>query len=75
MVSLNNPPQILENLVSVRGASEWSGYSVGYIRRLLRNGDLIGSKIGQVWLVSFASLVGYLSKHTGVDDCRYGPRS
>ena len=68
MVSFNDPPQMLNNLVSVKVAAEWSEYKVQYIRRLLRNGDLDGEKIGHVWLVSIASLASYLINHTGVND-------
>ena len=43
-------PQILTNHVSVYAAASDSGYSLQYLRRLLRNGKLEGIKIGQLWL-------------------------
>jgi hypothetical protein len=54
--------------------SEFSGYGIQYLRRLLRTGQLEGTKIGQVWLIRLASLETYARNGQIVGDQRYGPR-
>ena len=62
MGSLNiKPNYLITNNISVTGASTLSGYSIQYIRRLLRLEQLSGTKIGQVWLVDIDSLNQYLN--------------
>ena len=41
-------PLVVTNHLSVQVAAEISGYSLQYLRRLLRNGKLAGLKLGQV---------------------------
>ena len=60
--------------MSVKAAAESSGYSIQYLRRLLRNGRLDGIKIGQVWLIEMASFESYLRNSQMLCDRRYGPR-
>ena len=64
MSSFNPPAKsleiVLEKHLSVKAAAEISGYSIQYLRRLLREGLLEGIKIGQVWLIKMASLDTYL---------------
>ena len=48
-------PVVLNNLISVKDAAECNGYSLQYIRRLLRKGKLAGLKLGQVWLIQMES--------------------
>ncbi|HSG24742.1 MAG TPA: helix-turn-helix domain-containing protein [Anaerolineales bacterium] len=76
MVSLN--PQIslvvVNNHISVKDAAEISGYSLQYLRRLLRNGKLEGFKIGQVWLVEKTTFETYLEKALQTVDRRFGPQ-
>ena len=49
---------VLNNYVSVQVAGKYSGYSLQYLRRLLRNGKLGGIKIGQLWLTNQESAEG-----------------
>jgi hypothetical protein len=65
---------VLERHVSVRAAAEFSSYSIQYLRRLLREGQLEGIKIGQVWLIKLASLETYARNLQMVEDRRHGPR-
>jgi excisionase family DNA binding protein len=58
----DSPEVVLEKHISVKAAAEFSGYSVQYLRRFLRAGRLEGIKIGQVWLISLASLEAYLTR-------------
>ena len=50
MISLNQTgfPQVLNNHISVQVAALCSGYSLQYLQRLLRKGELEGTKIGQL---------------------------
>jgi excisionase family DNA binding protein len=64
MISLNQAisPQVLNNHISVQVAAAYSGYSLQYLRRLLRNCKLAGIKIGQLWLVDKGALDVYLEQ-------------
>ena len=76
MISFN--PQIfsvvVNNHISVQTAAEFSGYSLQYLRRLLRCGKLEGLKIGQVWLIDKTAFEVYLDKATLATDRRFGPQ-
>jgi hypothetical protein len=63
---------VLEKRVSVKAAAEFSGYSIQYLRRLLRAGQLDGIKIGQVWLIKLASLKAYSKRAHCFGDGRLG---
>jgi hypothetical protein len=65
---------VLNQHISVKAAAECSGYSIQYLRRLLRNGYLEGTKIGQVWLIEMASFDCYLRNGHMRRDRRCGPR-
>ena len=52
---VESPEVVVEKHISVKAAAEFSGYSIQYLRRLLRNDRLEGIKIGQVWLIKLAS--------------------
>lgn len=65
---------VLEKHISVKAASECSGYSIQYLRRLLRNGRLEGIKIGQMWLIEMTSFDRYLRNGHMLRDRRHGPR-
>ena len=53
-------PQVIDNHITVKTASEISGYNVQYLRRLFRASSLETIKIGQVWLINLVSLEDYL---------------
>lgn len=55
-------PIVVTNQISVRVVAEYSGYSLQYIRWLLRNGKLAGLKIGHVWLIDKVAFEAYLEK-------------
>jgi hypothetical protein len=40
-------PNVFNNCISVKAAAFHSSYNVQYLRRLLREGRLIGMKLGQ----------------------------
>ena len=76
MISLNqaSSPQVLNNHISVQTAASYSGYSLQYLRRLLRNSKLAGIKIGQLWLVDKGVLDVYLADAQKATDRRFGPK-
>ena len=76
MVSFNPsyPIFVVNNHISVKAAAELSGYSQQYLRRLLRNGKLVGFKIGQVWLIEKTAFEVYLEKVIQTSDRRFGPQ-
>ena len=67
-------PVILNNLISVKVAAEYNGYSLQYLRRLLRLGKIAGLKLGQVWLIDMDSFELYLSDVGKSQDHRFGPK-
>lgn len=51
----------IHDLISLQEASEYSGFSTGHLRHLLRNQELDGLKIGRNWLTTKTALDKYLS--------------
>ena len=76
MVSFNPSisPIVLNNLISVEDAATYSGYSLQYLRRLLRSGRLSGLKIGQLWLIDKLAFDNYLESVQVSQDRRFGPK-
>jgi len=76
MISFNQAisPQVLNNHISVQVAASYSGYSLQYLRRLLRNSKVEGIKIGQLWLVDKGALDIYLEQAQDATDHRFGPK-
>ena len=76
MISFNqiDSPQVLNNHISVQVAASYSGYSLQYLRRLLRTGKLEGTKIGQVWLVEKGTFDLYIDQAQDTTDQRFGPK-
>jgi len=82
MISINSPyitQQIHTGIlitghITVQDAAEVTGYSIQYLRRLLRSGKLEGIKIGQLWLIEMQSLEMYLQHVGSTSDRRCGPR-
>ncbi len=75
MVSINQTPNfVLTNHMSVKTAAEFSGYSLQYLRRLLRTDKLHGVKIGQLWLIDKFALDAYLESTALDRDRRFGPK-
>jgi excisionase family DNA binding protein len=67
-------PFVVKNHISVQAAAEFSGYSLQYLRRLLRKGKIEGFKIGQVWLIEKKAFEAYLEKAIQAVDRRFGPQ-
>lgn len=67
-------PSVFHNIISVKAAAEYSGYSQQYLRRLLRFGKLAGIKLGQLWLIDMESFEMYLFQVGNSKDLRFGPQ-
>jgi excisionase family DNA binding protein len=65
-------PFILDNHISVKAASLYSGYSIQYLRRLLRQSRLRGIKLGQIWFIDKTALDEYISNAMNSEDNRFG---
>jgi len=65
---------LVETHISVLAATKTSGYNAQYLRRLLRNEKLQGTKIGQLWLIRMKSLEDYLQQVEHSSDQRFGPK-
>jgi len=74
--SLNTTiPVITDKYITVRAASEFSGYNQYYLRRFLREGKFRTRKIGQIWLIDHKDFVNYLYDAALSDDNRFGPQN
>ena len=77
MISFNQsitPLVVLNNHISVKDASSYSGYSQQYLRRLTRNGKFPAVKIGQLWLIDKGLFDAYLVNTWVKSDRRFGPK-
>lgn len=63
------PQDLAAKLITVTTAAQLSGLSTGFLRRLLRQGELPGVKLGKTWLTTEAAIRDYLAK-----DRRPGPK-
>lgn len=61
---------LLAKSISVPEASEISGFTQGWLRRLLIRGDLTGFKVGRDWRMTREALQEYLDKER-----RPGPKT
>lgn len=60
--------------ITVSDAAKISGYNEEHVRRLLRDGSIVGRKFGIVWQVKRSSFMLYLSKAQSSEDRRHGPK-
>ena len=82
MFDLNNEneiPQkfdgvITDQFLTVAAATQMTGYNNQYLRRLLRNGKLVGVRVGQTWLILFDSLINYMDIIRSISDRRWGSK-
>ncbi len=61
---------LTSKLISVSEASRMSGLTTGFIRRLLRQGEIEGIKIGRNWLTTREAIRDYLKRER-----RPGPKA
>jgi excisionase family DNA binding protein len=70
----NISPVVLNNHISVKAAALYNGYSLQYLRRMLRSGKLLGLKVGQLWLMDKNTFDAYLERAQVLPDRRFGPQ-
>jgi len=71
----NIEPEFTGDYITVRAASEFSGYNQQYIRRLLKNGTINTRRIGQIWLIEKSNFIDFLIEGQQSKDKRFGPQS
>ena len=64
-----------EDWITVNEASELSGYSSQYVRRLVRQKKIKSKKWVRDWMISVSSLKAYLQDAEKSSDPRRGPRA
>ena len=62
----------LADYMSTEEAARKLGFHIDHVRRLLREGDLEGVKVGITWLVSRKSVDAYLKETEGLG--KFDPR-
>ena len=67
-------PEYTDEYITVRSASEYSGYNQQYLRRLLRKGVFRTRKIGQIWLIEQKEFKDYLEGANQSKDKRFDPK-
>jgi excisionase family DNA binding protein len=65
----NSEQPKLDELISIRAASDLSGLSQSYIRRLVSQGEIWGMKLGRNWVTTEQAIKEYL-----VRDRKPGPK-
>ena len=73
--SLTTTPATMPDLadyMTTQEAANKLGYHVEHVRRMLREGDLKGLKVGNMWFVHKPSVDRYIQANAGLD--KYDPR-
>ena len=75
MLTINHERIIIDGMeyVSVEEASQITGYSEQYIRRLLRQGKIKAEKKGSMWWVELESLETYKREMDSLGSDKYSP--
>jgi excisionase family DNA binding protein len=60
--------------LTVREASEQTGYNAEYLRRLIRQNEIKAEIVGFMYLIDRQSLWAYVERMKQSDDPRAGPR-
>ena len=72
--SLSGMQTMADEWLTVEEAARLSGYSIQYVRRLLRLGKIESRKFAIVWQVSKSALLVYVRESKKSEDKRRGPR-
>lgn len=63
-----------DDWITTQEAAELSGYHPEHLRRLIKQGAIVGRKISIVWLINRPSLLEYISQAEKSGDKRRGPK-
>ncbi len=66
--------QSLADFLTIEEATEHSGYTGQYLRRMARKGRIRALKRGHFWLIELKSLQAYMQRAEKAQDGRFGPR-
>jgi excisionase family DNA binding protein len=64
----------IEDFLTIDEATELTGYSDQYLRRMAKEGKLRAVKRSHFWLIDRFSLEAYFQAAQHTDDQRFGPR-
>ncbi len=67
------PEQAHTKWLTTDQAAELTGYSVAYLRRLVRKGRVRARKVQREWLVDETNLVAYKGKMESLGRSKYTP--
>ena len=62
----------LTDYMTTQEAAEMLEYHIVHVRRMLREGDLKGQKVGNMWFVYQPSVKEYIEKNAGLE--KFDPR-
>jgi len=63
-----------DDVITVKDASERTGYSAEYLRRLIRQGAIDAGRLGTTYLVELDSLMRYVRERQADGKGSTGPR-
>ena len=63
-----------DDVITVKDASERTGYSAEYLRRLIRKGEIDAGRLGTTYLVDLDSLMQYVRDRRADGKGSTGPR-
>lgn len=63
----------IEGWVTTRQAAELSGYTIVYVRRLVKKGRVEATKTGRDWLINRASLLAYKARMDTLGPQKHNP--
>jgi len=71
-LSRNKPMPDLKDYLTTEEASKELNFHIDHIRRMRREGDLEGMKVGQMWFISKKSVADYKKQTAGLG--KFDPR-
>ncbi len=63
-----------DDWITTQEAAELSGYHPEHLRRLIKQGDIVGRKVSIIWLIDRRSLLDYITQAKQSGDKRRGPK-
>ncbi len=70
----NMDEQVWKGWLTTDQAAQVSGYSVAYMRRLVRQGRVKARKVQREWLVNRDSLLGYKDRMDDLGRAKFSPQ-
>jgi excisionase family DNA binding protein len=71
-LSIKNDMVNLVGYCTAEEAAKKLGFHIVHVRKMIREGDLTGKKVGQMWFVQEESIAEYKEKTRGLD--KFDPR-